>query len=412
MYAVTENDWRKQKRHRDGSIKIVNGVVYARVQYIDEATGKRREKLKRANNRKHARELIKKMRSELETGGQQTLESDKLTFSALAQRYKQTHLVPAVFQNGIKVAGKRSLMPSLSSLKPLEAHFGRKAVRSIRPSDIEAYKITRLNTPVEVEVKTQVFDPATKKNKIVKEVRKRVRKIASVNRELELLRAIFNFAKGEGLVISSPYEIKAKLITGSAEVHRDRVMSFDEEARLLAACAGRRSHLKPLIIVAADTAMRRGELFKLRWRDVDLASATVTVRAENAKTERPRCVGLSTRALAELVTLWESSPKEPDELIFGLSSTVKNAWKSACEEARIDDLRFHDLRHTATTRMIRAGVPASEVMKITGHSQLKTFLRYLNLTSESVTASAALLDGYLLSRQTSITQHSAEDAIN
>ncbi|MBX3291578.1 MAG: site-specific integrase [Acidobacteria bacterium] len=268
-------------------------------------------------------------------------------------------------------------------------------MRKIRPSDIEHYKLQRLNTPVEIPTNVLVYDPYVKKNVKKKKVVTRPRKIASVNRELELLRAMLNFAKSEGAIMVSPFETGTKLISTAAEVERDRVLSIDEERRLLDASVGRRAHIRPLIILAVDTAMRRGELFKLRWEDVDLPLRQITIKAENAKTERTRLVGLTERAVKELENLWDRSPKDVRGLVFGITSTVKNAWKSLRQECGLSDLRFHDLRHTATTRLIRAGVPASEVMKITGHTQLKTFLRYLNLTNESVTASAVALDGYL-----------------
>ncbi len=176
---------------------------------------------------------------------------------------------------------------------------------------------------------------------------------------------------------------------------RERILTREEEARLIDGCEDRRQHLRALITVAVDTAMRRGELFKLRWSDVDLASGRITVRAENAKTEKMRVVGMTKRMLAELTNLWDKSPQNQNELVFGIVSTIKNGWKSLCLEAGVEDLRFHDLRHTATTRLIRAGVPVSEVMKITGHTQMSTFLRYLNQTHESVSESAKSLDRYL-----------------
>lgn len=394
---IPESDWRKDKRHRDGSIKLINGVLYARIQYLDESTGKRKEKLRRADSKKEARELIKAMRVELLNGGQGTLEADQMSLNQLSERYKSVRLVPAIYQNGIKVAGKRSLGPTLSSMTPLLEALGKKRIRSIRPSDIEEYKLRRLNTPVEIVVKKKYRDPRTDKLRIIVETQRRTRKMASVNRELELLRAMLNFAKAEGLLIKSPFDHGVKLISSAAEVERDRVLSADEEARLLATCTGRRHHLRSLIIVAVDTAMRRGELFKLQWKDVNLPNRELTVIAANAKTERARTVGLTTRAQEELYELWEKSAKCRNDLVFGITNTVKNAWKAACEEANIRDLRFHDLRHTATTRLIRAGVPATEVMKITGHTQMKTFLRYLNLTSESISASARMLDSYLSS---------------
>ncbi len=405
-------DWRKRKRHREGNIMVKAGLLYARVQYLDERTGQRKEKVRRADNRTHARTLIKQMRSELTLHGQQTLETDKATFGQVADKYSNAHMVEAVYQNGIKVAGRRSLAPLKSSLKPVRAYFGRKMIRAIRPSDIQAYKVQRLNTPVEIRMNRS---PQPGKSRTIKadlETISRPRKIASVNRELELIRAIFNFAKAEDLVAKSPFDNRGNLISTAAEVERDRVMSFDEEKRLLTVCTNRKAHLRPIVIVAVDTAMRRGELFKLRWTEVSLATGEITILASNSKTEKARRVGLTSRAKMELSRLWSSSPRQGDELVFGVTCTIKNAWKSACSEAGIEDLRFHDLRHTATTRLVRSGVPASEVMKLTGHSQTRTFLRYLNLTNESVSASATMLDNLLRESDSPITAGSLQEFSN
>lgn len=397
-------DWRKEKRSHEGSIKTINGNLYARIQWIDEITGKRKEKLRRADSRTEARKLIKEMVGELENQGEATLHSDKLTFSSLAKDYEAKKLVKATFANGIKVAGKRSLLPSKSVLKPLVEHFGRRTIRAIKASDIDAYKAKRIETPVVIK---------TKDGEIM-----RPRQISSVNRELEHLRAIFNFAKDDGLIPKSPFEVKGKsLIVKRAENGRDRILSHEEEERLLQACGSRvttyvrkgrpvtmedkgdsRKHLRALIIVAVDTGARRGELFQLQWKDVDFDAGTLTIQASNSKTERTRTIGLTSRAKGELENLWDESLKDVNALVFGVTSTIKNAWKTLCTTARIHDLKFHDLRHTATTRMIRAGVSHTEVMKITGHTQISTFLRYLNMTNESLVLSVNKLDAYLSDR--------------
>lgn len=85
----SEKDWRRQKRKTSGSIKTVKGKLYAPVQYIDESSGKRKEKLRPANNKTHARTLVNQMRKELGTGGQTALEADKLTFQSVAETYQK-----------------------------------------------------------------------------------------------------------------------------------------------------------------------------------------------------------------------------------------------------------------------------------------------------------------------------------
>ena len=179
------------------------------------------------------------------------------------------------------------------------------------------------------------------------------------------------------------------------------MLSFAEEQKLLDACNGRRSHLKPLFICALDTAMRRGEIFKMRWRDVNFETNEIYIPQTNTKTEDARTVGITPRLREELEKLWAVSPEDKGSLVFGITNTIKTAFKSACKEANINNFRFHDCRHTATTRMIASGSPHTEVMKITGHTQLKTFLRYLNITPETAKSVASKLDVYLKERYVS-----------
>ena len=103
---------------------------------------------------------------------------------------------------------------------------------------------------------------------------------------------------------------------------------------------------------------------------------------------------MTPRLVEELDRLWAASNQDLNATVFGIIDNVKTAFKSACEAAGISDFRFHDCRHTATTRMIASGSPHTEVMKITGHSQMKTFLRYLNVTTETAAQVALRLNDY------------------
>src|SRR5262249_28656271 len=99
----------------------------------------------------------------------------------------------------------------------------------------------------------------------------------------------------------------------------------------------------------------------------------------------------------ELLNLWQQSPRRRELSVFGYdnpNSTVRAVWLSACHAAKIKDFRFHDCRHTAITRMIEAGMPAAQVMKISGHTQHTTFQRYVNVTNETVTQLAQRLHEY------------------
>ena len=359
----------------------VKGNLYARLQYQDE-TGKWREKLRPITDKRVARTVVEEMRRELSVHGEETLQTDKMTFAELAEKYREAkQLDAAVFENGIKISGRKSKVDW--AVKALLTYFGTKRLRAIKPNDLETYKQVRLREATHRGGK---------------------RTIATVNRELAVLRTMLNYAFQNDWIIQNPFKKTKGIISTAAEVERERVLSFDEEARLLAVCIGRRAHLKALLICALDTAMRRGEIFKMRWQEVNLLKGEIFIPQSNAKPEDARTVGITPRLQDELAKLWEVSPKDPNLLVFGITYTIKTAFSAACKEAEISDFRFHDCRHTATTRMIASGSPHTEVMKITGHTQLKTFLRYLNITSETASKVATRLNTYLSERQMSVAQ--------
>lgn len=389
----------RRNRSREGGYKRMKGNLYARIQYADES-GKQKEKLRRVPSGKISDVWVevRKMRDELNHFGEETLHSDKITLSNLADEYQKAKVFAAVIKDGHKVAGLKSHKPVLTYIRIAKEHFGRKLIRSIKPRDIEHFKNIRLNTPVEIEIKTFVkeLNPETKriKTKVVKETRVTPRKLASVHRELSTLRRMLNYAVNQGWLLSNPFGRTENLISNASERAREKVLTYEEEARLLAECGGERVHLKRILICALDTAMRPDEIFKLEWRDVDFATGVIVIRAENTKIETERIVGITPRLRTELEALWEYSQKDPGRSVFALKS-VKTSFRTACRNARISGFRFRDCRHTATTRMVNSGMPQAEIMKMTGHTQLKTFLRYVNLTSASAHENALTFGSFV-----------------
>jgi len=380
---------------------IKQGSLYARLQYTDEY-GKKREKYKKIERKIDARSAAEAMRAEMLRHGSDALQSDRFTFADLADKYSAVRLAPAVYINGLRVSGRKECSSLKSAVKALRQHFGKKPIRLIKASDIENYKNVRIATPVITLINEfkEVYNPKTKRTKTVKEKveRHRARSIASVNRELQQFKAMLNFAIQNDWLIMNPFAKCKGIISTALETKRDRVLSYEEEERMLQACLGRRSHLRPILICALDTGMRRGEIFQMKWKDVDLSSRQIYIPQTNTKTQTARTVGITDRLKKELLRLWERSPKRPELIVFGISADVKNAWKSALQDADIENFRFHDCRHTATTRMIASGCHHTEVMKITGHSQMVTFLRYLNITPETAQRVADRLGNYLSNR--------------
>jgi integrase len=140
--------------------------------------------------------------------------------------------------------------------------------------------------------------------------------------------------------------------------------------------------------------MRQGEIFSLRWRDVDLESRLITIQAFHTKTLREQQIAVTTRLAIELERLKSGAPDDPNGLVFGILDNVKRSFTAARSKAGLNDLRFHDLRHTAATRLVGAHIPLSEVGRVLGHSQANTTYRYVNANIETAKRAAAALDAF------------------
>jgi len=259
-------------KHRNGYVYREGNSWVARVDFTDES-GKRRVARRYCETKTEANRKRQELVRDIEERGERAVDGDKLTFKTLAEKYKEARLIPAKYVNQRKIAGVRSLSSALFALRVLVEHFGERRVRAITHSDIEAFKLARLKIPT---------------------VRGTERSITSVNRELEILRAILNFALRQDWISKNPFNSGASLISKADETHRERVMTFEEEERLLAACeVDSRKHLRPILIAAVDTGMRRGELLKMRWRSVDFAARSIEIEAFNTKTARARTVAIT-----------------------------------------------------------------------------------------------------------------------
>lgn len=372
---------RKKGRIKYGEYcETIDGKLYGSV-YVAVGDGKYRRKRKRVESVIEAKQWALGEMARQQGG---TIEVDQgTTFAELADWYSREYLIEPVYENGVKVDGVKDWKRLRAKLERMSDDLGPRRLTSITEHDLRSYAKER-----------RTRDKVT---------------TATINRDYALMRAMFRAGQRAAKALTVP----RFPINRAAEAERDRIMSFDEERRLLAVCVdketlsyerkgrfkgktttakdrpAKRAHLGPIIMLAVDTGMRAGEIFKLQWSDIDLHGETITVQWFNAKTEKTRRIGMTPRVKAALSDLWK-----PDGKVFA-GNDCKRAFKTACERAGIEGLHFHDLRHTATTRMIRAGIPHTEVMKITGHTQMKTFLRYLNLSDSTVQNAARQLGEFL-----------------
>jgi len=310
-------------------------------------------------------EEIKQSHGEIRNG-------ERMTFKQIADVCEREFYQPAVIVEGRKIAGVRSVASAKSQLNSLRSFFGNALIKEITTESLTAYKVHRMRP------RKQSVRPV---------------KLATVNRELATLRKILRFALRKGWIVRDIF-LYARAIDAANEVERNRVLTLAEEVRLLACCQGARTikysrkvrgriddinstvsvdnpYLKAMIIIALDSGLRRGEILKLKWDDIDYDNDFIRVVGSNTKTERERLAPLTERGKAELKKLETLTPDRPFPFI-----DIKRSFNTAKRLAGIDDLRFHDLRRTAITRWQQKGVPLAIAGKLAGHSQLQTTMKH------------------------------------
>lgn len=263
-------------------------------------------------------------------------EAEKTTLAEALKRYGN-EITPD--KKGAKQERSRINILQQSDLAP-------RYLASIRGTDVAKYRDKRLKT----------------------------RSPITVNNELILLSHLFTVARKEwgmeGLTNPVSNIRKPKQPMG-----RDRRLLPGEEELLLSACP---AQMQPLIILALETAMRQGELTSVRWENVSLARRII--RILDTKNGEARTIPLSTRAVLALKNV-------PQTLNSPLVFPIKNPsrkFADTCKKAEIENLRFHDLRHEATSRLFEKGFNPMEVASITGHKTLQMLKRYTHLKAEDL----------------------------
>ncbi len=153
-------------------------------------------------------------------------------------------------------------------------------------------------------------------------------------------------------------------------------------------------HLAPLVLLAMNTGLRRGELFGLDWGDVNLPGKMLTVRAETAKSRKARHVPLNAEALEVLKRVKKHS--NGTGLVFANDKgdrfgSIKKSWAGLLESAGINDFRFHDLRHDFASKLVAAGVDLYTVKELLGHASIEMTQRYAHLAPHKLADAVAKL---------------------
>jgi len=290
----------------------------------------------------------------------------------------------AAWVSAERKAGKATLANLDAQFK---ARFYGTKLAEIGAREVERFKVDRLNAGIA---------PTT------------------VNRDLARLKAALNKAVEWGYIGASP--ISAVKKAGGESDGRVRYLNASEEKRLrkaLDAREGRRregrasgnawrlerdeaplrafaegeltDHLKPIVLLAMNTGLRRGELFSLAWSDVDSGFKRLSVRAANAKSGRTRHVPLNSEARS-ILEQWRTQSRATGLVFPGPDgarmTNINKSWAALAEDAELQDFRFHDIRHHFASWLVMKGVDLNTVRELLGHSDMSMTLRYAHLAPE------------------------------
>lgn len=201
----------------------------------------------------------------------------------------------------------------------------------------------------------------------------------TVRRELAILRHCFEVARKEWGIPLPSNPVAAIRLPCPGKARDKRLTPEALGAFWKAVDRARAWYVKPLIILAIETGMRRGELLSLTWSNVDLTKRLAHL--PKTKNGLPRTIPLTPKAATTLISI----KRRDGDRVFPVSAyAVRQAWHRLLERAKIGDLRFHDLRHEAISRLFEAGLSVPEVALVSGHRDTRMLFRYTHLRPEAV----------------------------
>lgn len=293
--------------------------------------------------------------------------SERLTFEAAMKRYlaEVTPTKRAFTQQGERRCAK-----------PLVAFFGKYALAGITSELVAEYRDKRLAGEDRPDGQGNAQPRAAN----------------TVRIELALLGHLFTIAIKEwnvGLVYNPVHNIRRP----APGPGRNRRLAAGEEKRLMAAVdAHSNPMLRWIVTIAIETGMRSSEIATLKVGQVDARRRIV--RLLETKNTSPRTVPLTRKAAAALkeALAHPLRPKDCELIFFGEPGregkrrpyNFNKVWGEIKERVGLDDLRFHDLRHEAVSRLVEAGLSDQEVAAISGHRSMQMLRRYTHLRAEDL----------------------------
>ena len=326
--------------------------IYKRgkIYYIDYYVGGKRKREKAGENRRLAETLLAKKKVEItENKYFDMTEFKKVRFDEVANDFLEWSRVH-----------KRSFKRDEGIVKNLMSYFGNNYLYQITSYKIEKYQNER---------------------------RQRV-SAATCNREVACLKRIFNKAIEWGKARDNPVR-KVKFFREDNE--RIRYLNKDEIIQLLKECA---PHLKPIVLFALNTGMRRSEIFNLKWKDVDLQAGLITVVETKSGDFRKIPINSQLKEILENIEKYLGCPYVCNYNGRKIND-VKSGFNRAVKRAGIEDFRFHDLRHTFASHLVMGGVSLVAVKELLGHKSIEMTLRYSHLSVENKRVALEILSSRL-----------------
>ena len=235
-------------------------------------------------------------------------------------------------------------------------------------------------------------DIATYQNNLRSKITKhnQVRKVSSINREMQCLGNLFRKATEWEMIEKSPFDCGTKLRLKENNA-RKRFLTDEEIARLLTELKPKK-HIHRIVFCALNTGMRRGEILNLKWEQVRNGFIYIT----ESKMDEPREIPINN----DLAAMFKEIRREQEltsPFVFTYAghriSKVNNSFHSAMKRAEIQNFRFHDLRHTFASHLIMKGASLKEVQELLGHKDIKMTMRYAHLAQEHKRNAVNLLNG-------------------
>jgi integrase len=225
----------------------------------------------------------------------------------------------------------------------------------------------------------------------------------TINRELALMRKMFN-----EMIKDKYINVKmnpVSLVDGFEEIEKERIITPDEANKILAEIEKadkRYRHLRDIIIIGLNTAMRMGEILNMEKAWVDLKAGIINVpRHSQKRGKKVKKVPINFVIRPILSKLLKQNSESAYLFVNPKTNrpytSIQNAWDTILDKAgiggkpHIDKLRLHDLRHTCATNLARAGKDIKLIAQYLGHADVKTTARYIHYQDEDLKEAAEIL---------------------